>query len=392
MEQLKKVLKLVRRFGIGFGVILVVIPILLLPLIITSFFFMDEANRGNCGNWQEISLCDTGNSKKDLANETAITDRTSEQWKLFNEGKYGTVSHDRWGLAYIEEGGIKWYCNAFGTYYTQHIGEKFRVTLESGETIYVITCDVKADAHTHAGNNNSSTACVSGDGSMMEFYGYVSSQTIPMLNAQGFYSLNTNFDDEHKWEGAVVKVEKMNDGNACDVGGVLSEEGVMVNFSSKYYTYASDGVNGNPCVCDAYNITAYPFGDCNPPTSVTGGFNKMICSSYAAGRYWDVNYHDSNFPLPYNWDVILTLNRRAPGNGRFSRDVNNPIPCSIVSISFGTVLHDAFIEGVGDDGSVVISECNATTDNEYGFRVRRFNSLQDFLNSYGATLNGMYGK
>ena len=117
----------------------------------------------------------------------------------------------------------------------------------------------------------------------------------------------------------------------------------------------------------------------------------MICSSYAAGRYWEVNNPSGNFPLPRNWDQLLTVNRRAPGEGAYSTDPNNPIAQSIVSIRFGGVLHDAFIEGVGEDGSVVISECNASNSNQYGFRVRKYGSLQEFLNSYGATLNGMYG-
>lgn len=158
--------------------------------------------------YSNIELCDIGNSIKDLANETAITARSSEQWKLFNENKYGEVKHDSWGLAYIEDGGKKWYCNAFGTYYTSTIGDKFRVTLDSGVQIYVINCDVKADKDTHKGNNSDSNACLSADGSMMEFYGYVTKETIPKLQSAGFSSLNSNFDAEHQWKGAVVKIEK----------------------------------------------------------------------------------------------------------------------------------------------------------------------------------------
>ena len=40
--------------------------------------------------------------------------------------------------------------------------------------------------------------------------------------------------------------------------------------------------------------------------------------------------------------------------------------------------------------TIVISECNASNSNQYGFRVKKYGSLQEFLNSYGATLNGMY--
>lgn len=176
-----------------------------------------------------------------------------------------------------------------------------------------------------------------------------------------------------------------------DEGGILSTDGVTINFNSKYYTFASNGINGNPCVCDASNNVAWPYAECMTQSYV-GHWNKMICSSYASGRYWEVNYPNSNFPLPTNWDSILTIEKRAPSTGKFSRDVNHPISKAIISISFNGVLHDAFIEGVGADGSVVISETNVCTDNQYGFRVRKFRSLQEFLNSYGATLNGMYGK
>lgn len=392
MDKKKGLLKRLKQIAIGVGVGYFLIPLVLLPLMIVTIVYMDKKSDDGCGSWQEVKLCDTGNAIKDLANESAIKNKNSEQYKLFHEGKYGEVKHDAWGLAYIEENGVKWYCNAFATYYTNKIGDKFKVTLESGEVIHVITCDIKADNHTHAGNNDSSPACLSADGSMMEFYGHVTKQTIPMLKEKGFGSINNDIDDEHKWKGSVVKIEKLGSGGACDAGGILEVEGVEIDFNSKYYTFNANGIDGNPCVCSPDNTVAWPYNNCNPPTSVTGSFNKMICSSYAAGRYWQVNYPDSNFPLPKNWDNMLTILHKAPANGAYSTDVNHPIPRSIISITFGNIMHDAFIEGVGDDGSVVISECNASRDNQYGFRVRKFDSLQAFLDSYGATLNGMYGK
>ena len=192
------------------SVIVVLAPMI---VVVACFFTIISTILGwfttyNGYTYTNIELCDLGNSIKDLANETAITARSSEQWKLFNENKYGEVKHDSWGLAYIEDGGKKWYCNAFGTYYTSTIGDKFRVTLDSGVQIYVINCDVKADKDTHKGNNSDSDACLSADGSMMEFYGYVTQQTIPKLQAAGYSSLNSNFDSDHQWKGAVVKIEK----------------------------------------------------------------------------------------------------------------------------------------------------------------------------------------
>ncbi len=167
----------------------------------------------------EIKMCDVGNSTKDLANETAVTDTTSEQYKLLFENKYGQVQHDEWGLAYIEDGGYKWYCNAMATYYTSTIGEKFRLTLDSGEQIYIIICDIKADVHTHKGNNDSSHACLSQDGSMVEFYGDVNRTTKPKLDAAGFGGLNNNLDDNHKWKGAITKVERAMKQGSGDLSG-----------------------------------------------------------------------------------------------------------------------------------------------------------------------------
>lgn len=190
--------------------------------------------------------------------------------------------------------------------------------------------------------------------------------------------------------------------SSCDAqgsGGILTAEGVMIDFDSKYYTYSSDINNGNPNVCADNKPAWYPYGSyCYPPTSTTGKFNKMICSSYACGRYWDVNYHDSPYPLLTNWDQKLTIDHVAPGNGKYSRNIDNPIAKSIVSITSasGNLMHDAFIEGVDTDGSVVISECNANSQEpKYGFRCKKWNSLREWMDSTlgsGAKLNGMYGK
>ena len=376
------------------------LPVLALVLaVIAILSIFSSTPEMVCGSGTDIKPCDLDNSIKDIAWANQNWNSTSDQWDLFNcknggcspatspkEGKneYGELKLDELGFYYIEDAGVKYYCNAMASYYTSKVGDRFRITTSEGNSYNIIICDQKADMHTHAGNNDSNGHCLSGTGGMLEFY----------VDKHSFVggSLDQNFDEEHPFKGSVEKVQKLGVNGACQVGGILEAEGVKIDFSSKYYTYNSNGVDGNPCVCDLSNTTAWPFNNCYPPTSITGGFNKMICSSYAAGRYWEVNYPNDNFPLPRNWDDILTNGKRAPGGGQFSRDVNNPIPKSIVSITYGRMQHVAFIEGVGDDGSVLISECNATTENEYGFRVRKFDNLQAFLNSYGATLNGMYGK
>ncbi|MCI6379765.1 MAG: C40 family peptidase [Erysipelotrichaceae bacterium] len=194
-------------------VIAIIVAIVMFISSIFSIFFNDEANK--CSVYNGVKVCDTGNKVKDLANETAITARNSEQYQLLFEDKYGRVEHDEWGLAYIEEHGIKYYCNALATYYTSEIGSKFKVTLESGVVIYTITCDIKADKHTHKGNNDDSPNCLSGDGSMLEFYGLVKEITQPKLRKAGFGSIGNDLDKEHMWKSPVKSIEAMQETKSC---------------------------------------------------------------------------------------------------------------------------------------------------------------------------------
>ena len=186
--------------------------------------------------------------------------------------------------------------------------------------------------------------------------------------------------------------------SGSNTGGILSAEGVTIDFSLKYYTYSSNITEGNPNVCAENKPAWWPYGSHCTTDSITGKFNKMICSSYASGRYWQVNYPDDPYPLPTNWDQLLTINHTAPGNGRYSTDINNPLPKSIVSITNASrnISHAAFIEGVDSDGSVVISECNANVSEPvYGFKCAKYSSLSEWMTSTlgaGTTLNGMYGK
>ena len=193
--------------------------------------------------------------------------------------------------------------------------------------------------------------------------------------------------------GFAAEIRRLNSDGEYTDGGVYTIDDITIDFGSKYYTFSSDITTGNPCVCDENNTVAWPYNRCIV-LSYFHEFNKMICTSYAAGRYWEINYPDDPFPLPLNWDALITLRHRAPGNGTFNMDPSNPIPRAIISIHHAGGNHDAFIESVAADGSVIISECNASSDRPYGFRVRRFNSLQAFLDSYGpgTYLNGMYGR
>jgi hypothetical protein len=185
--------------------------------------------------WQEIPLCDTKYSTKTYMDDEKITSRTSEQWKLFNESKWGDVITDDIGFQYIlgtdpdtgEE--MKFYTVALGTYYMDHIGQKFRITLESGFTFGAIIGDQKSDAHTHAGSESASlletmtdeeisahnpNKCLAGSNDALEFiidsdvlYSY-----FPGKNGYANSgSMNYDFDDEHMFSGKIVKIEVLTD-------------------------------------------------------------------------------------------------------------------------------------------------------------------------------------
>lgn len=166
-------------------------------------------------------------------------------------------------------------------------------------------------------------------------------------------------------------------------GTVISAVGdIKIDFDSKYYVFSSDRVNGSPCVCDAYNNVAWPYNNCSS-LSHTGGWNKMICSSYASSRYWEVNYPDEEFPLNNSWDNDLHY------TSKYKADPNHPVAGSIVGIVWSGARHDAFIESVFPDGSVIISECNVNNRSddpvmrEYGFRAGLYPSLNDWISSFG---------
>lgn len=86
---------------------------------------------------------------KSFMDYRAITNRRSRQYALQQQ-------------AHTNEQGFRIYDGcymiALGTYYTQSVGERFRITLENGQSFLAITGDIKSDAHTdsrhqHRGGN-----------------------------------------------------------------------------------------------------------------------------------------------------------------------------------------------------------------------------------------------
>lgn len=164
---------------------------------------------------------------------------------------------------------------------------------------------------------------------------------------------------------------------------------VKVDFGLKYYTFSNDLTLGNPNVCDPQNIV-WPLGRCDPASwgglgvASTSQPNKMICCSYAAGRYWEVNYPDDPFPLPmYTWQTDML-----PGGQFYNPNATEPVEHSILCMN-GVVCHVAFVEKVFDDGSIIVSECNlnpyylgdSEAEQMYGFRVGHYGSIGEWVNA-----------
>lgn len=119
-----------------------------------------------------------------------ITSKTSMQWKL---------QHD--GNAYTNEEGFRMYNGeymvAVGSYYSQKIGTRLRVTLDTGKEIYCVVGDHKSDAHTDPMHQHR-------NGNVVEFI--VDQSVIPSVcKKMGDMSHAPNANIE----GKVVSIEKL---------------------------------------------------------------------------------------------------------------------------------------------------------------------------------------
>lgn len=95
-----------------------------------------------------------GNSFKSYMSYTAITSKSSPQYKLQQQAYTGD-----YGIRMVEDR----YCIALGTYYTSIIGTKIDLVMQNGSIIPCILGDVKANQHTCSSNIRAR------DGSVVEF-------------------------------------------------------------------------------------------------------------------------------------------------------------------------------------------------------------------------------
>lgn len=122
-----------------------------------------------------------------------ITNISSAQWKLIHSDEIRVCSD---GLLRDEDGFIG---VAMGRYYQTSIGDRFIVTLDTGNKLKLISVDQKADCDTINGANHKT------DNSMVEF-------VIDVDKARNTYKIDIvmgNFNYSEEFHGNIVKIEKV---------------------------------------------------------------------------------------------------------------------------------------------------------------------------------------
>lgn len=112
--------------------------------------------------------------------------RSSAQWKLQKK-----AYTDKNGLRKIGDD----YLVAMGSYYTKHLGDRFKITLSTGKSFTVRICDFKANSDTNSTHQYTANGC------MIEFY--VDSNLNSKARQMGDISYIKGF------KGNITKIEKI---------------------------------------------------------------------------------------------------------------------------------------------------------------------------------------
>ena len=135
-----------------------------------------------------FTVPDIDSDFKSYMDYRCITNTESAQYELQQE-------------CYTDENGLRvydgYYVVALGTYYSSTIGDKFKITLDSGEELYCVVGDVKADCDTDKTNRY-----VPINGNIIEFI--VDTRKLP--KDVRFMGTVSALDD---FEGSVESIEKI---------------------------------------------------------------------------------------------------------------------------------------------------------------------------------------
>lgn len=136
----------------------------------------------------KMGLPSVSGSIKTYAHYTAVTARSTAQYKLLNSSECYT--DEETGIRMVDD----CYCVALGSYYGSKIGTKYRIEFSTGKSIKVILCDQKSNRHT---DSNNQYAVRNKD--IIEFY--VQKNKIPK-------SVRGNYGNLSQFEGDIVSIEK----------------------------------------------------------------------------------------------------------------------------------------------------------------------------------------
>lgn len=135
-----------------------------------------------------FTVPDVDSDFKSYMDYRCITNISSDQYKLQQK-------------CYTDDNGLRvydgYYAVALGTYYSSTIGDKFHITLDTGEEFDVIVGDVKADCDTDKTNRY-----VPVNGNIIEFI--VDTKKLP--KDVRFMGTVSALDD---FEGSVTSIEKI---------------------------------------------------------------------------------------------------------------------------------------------------------------------------------------
>ncbi|GEM_PF-5538949 len=314
-----------------------------------------------CGSYEEIKLCDTKSRgfTGGYANQPWVSGSYQHTFWNCDKGtcsanttlplgknEYGTLEVDELGFTYMEIGGTKFYTAAVGSYYfddpSEAIGTRYRITTDAGNVYHIILADVLADQHAKKGNNDSSPYCLTQANTFGDMYfDRVYMQTHSPETYNLFMSDGTNnhdFDENHKFSGTIVKIERMTGSSDCtgDFGFTGEVDDPIIEDSAVSKDYSLFSGNGNP-------------------------FAVPQCTWFAWARFYQVYGYDSGARGngEANAREIVAAN---PGKFQMS---DSPAPGAVFSIPpYGgsgiTVYgHVGFVEAF-DGENIWISEGNVT--------------------------------
>ena len=151
---------------------------------------------------KENSKLKNSQQKKDKTKLKSYKEQKNMHFKSYTNYKCLSRSSAQWKLqkkAYTDKNGLRKigddYLVAMGSYYTKHLGDRFKITLSTGKSFTIRICDFKANSDTNSTHQYTANGC------MIEFY--VDSNLNSKARQMGDISYIKGF------KGNITKIEKI---------------------------------------------------------------------------------------------------------------------------------------------------------------------------------------